>query len=76
VTDQRLPAIILVSETRADFLLDEFGRYVRDYDLRTATSAAEAEAVSKEISDTGGQVALFISESRLPDAHVLAAFNS
>jgi thioredoxin reductase (NADPH) len=76
VTDQRQPAIVLVSETRADFLLDEFGRYARDYDLRTATSAAEAEAISKELTDAGAQVALYVSESRLPDAHVLAAFNS
>ena len=30
------PAIILVSETRSEELLDEFGRYSRDYELPTA----------------------------------------
>ena len=75
MSDQRQPAIVLVSEARSDFLLDEFGRYARDYDLRTATSAAEAEAISAEVVRDGGQVALFVSESRLPDAHVLDAFS-
>ena len=74
MTDNRPPALLLVSETRADFLLDEFGRYARDYELRTATSAKEAEAISQEITSDGGQVALFVTESRLPDAHVLEAF--
>ena len=69
MTDNRPPALLLVSETRADFLLDEFGRYARDYELRTATSAKEAEAISQEITSDGGQVALFVTESRLPDAH-------
>ena len=45
------PAIVLISEHHVDTLLDEFGRYARDYDLRTATSAAEAESVSKEMAD-------------------------
>ena len=37
------PAIILVSETRSEELLDEFGRYSRDYELPTATSYAESQ---------------------------------
>ena len=41
-----MPALILVSETRCPELLDEFGRYARDYDLHTATSVAEAEQVA------------------------------
>ncbi|KAA1421326.1 SidA/IucD/PvdA family monooxygenase [Nocardioides humilatus] len=69
------PAIILVSETRADFLLDEFGRYVRDYTLLGATSAAEAEALAQQIVDDGGQVALFVTEARLPDSAVLLALH-
>ena len=69
-----MPALILVSETRCPELLDEFGRYARDYDLRTATSVADAEQVAAAIREAGGQVALFVAESQLPDASVLEAF--
>jgi thioredoxin reductase (NADPH) len=68
------PAIILVSEEHADFLDDEFGRYRRDYDLRPVRSSAEAQAVAHAIRTAGGQVAMFVADSRLPDAHVLEAF--
>ena len=68
------PAIVLVSETRQDFLRDEFGRYARDYDVRTVGSAEEAEDLAERICGDGGQVAMFVAESRLPDEHVLAAF--
>jgi thioredoxin reductase (NADPH) len=62
------PAIILVSEHHADVLLEEFqSRYQRDYELRSAQSCAEAESVAREICDGGGQVALFVTDSRLPD---------
>src|SRR4051794_25204489 len=71
---QVMPALILVSETRCSELLDEFGRYARDYDLRTATSVAGAEQVAAAIREAGGQVALFVAESQLPDASVLEAF--
>ncbi|HEY3013634.1 MAG TPA: FAD-dependent oxidoreductase [Nocardioides sp.] len=67
------PAIILVSEDHADFLLDEFGRYQRDYELRAVRSAAEAETTAREIVEAGGQVCLFVTESVLPDEHVLRA---
>lgn len=70
------PAIILVSAEHADFLADEFGRYARDYDLRTARSCAEALAVTEEIRAAGGTVALFVSDTELPDAHVLEAFGA
>jgi thioredoxin reductase (NADPH) len=69
-----MPALILVSAERAAELADEFGRYRRDYDIHTATTAAEAEAVAARVKQDGGQVALFVAESRLPDAHVLEAF--
>ncbi|SDO98205.1 thioredoxin reductase (NADPH) [Pedococcus dokdonensis] len=62
------PAIILVSEHHADTLLDEFrSRYDRDYDLRTARSCAEAESVAKQVAEAGDHVALFVTDSRLPD---------
>jgi len=44
-----MPALILVSEERSADLADEFGRYQRDYDLHTATTAAEAKTVAKRI---------------------------
>ncbi|WP_245715315.1 hypothetical protein [Nocardioides szechwanensis] len=69
------PAIILVSAEHAAFLLDEFGRYARDYDLYTAGSCAEANEVARRVLDAGGQVALFVSDTELPDAHVLEAFH-
>ncbi len=66
------PAIILVSEHHAHVLLEEFqSRYQRDYDLRTAGSCADAEAAAQEICDAGGQVALFVTDSRLPDVETI-----
>jgi thioredoxin reductase (NADPH) len=62
------PAIILVSEHHADTLLEVFyRRYGHDYSLRSARSCAEAEKVAQELKDSGEAVALFVSDSRLPD---------
>ena len=58
------PAIVLVSEHHVDTLKDEFGRYARDYDLHTATSAHEAAERTDQVLEAGGQVAMFVSESR------------
>ncbi len=69
-----MPALIIVSEEHADLLLDEFGRYRRDYDLHAVASAAAAETRAAEIVAAHGQVALFVSDSVLPDAPVLVAF--
>jgi thioredoxin reductase (NADPH) len=68
------PAILLVSEENAELLLDEFGRYTRDYDVRAARSAAEAAATVKGLYRDGRQLALAVSESVLPDDEVLAMF--
>ncbi len=68
------PAIVLVSPEHAAHLADEFGRYVRDYDIHTTTTVAEAEDVARNVTAGGRQVALFVAESQLPDAHVLEAF--
>jgi len=70
----RRPALVIVSAEHADLLADEFGRYRRDYEIHTASDAAAAEALAVEIARTGGQVAMFVSESTLPDAPVLEAF--
>jgi thioredoxin reductase (NADPH) len=71
------PAIILVSEHHAATLLEEFqSRYGRDYDLRGTGSCAEAEAAAQAVIDEGGQVAMFVTDSRLPDCDsVFEAFH-
>ena len=62
------PAIILVSEHHADTLLEVFyRRYGHDYTLRSARSCTEAEKLAQELKDAGEAVALFVSDSRLPD---------
>ncbi|HEY9294143.1 MAG TPA: FAD-dependent oxidoreductase [Microlunatus sp.] len=68
------PAILLVSEERADQLVDEFWRYSRDYLLRSARSSSEAMEVIDELQGDGVAIALIASDSRLPDDQVLAAF--
>ncbi len=68
------PVILLVSEENADHLLDEFGRYARDYDVRTAHSAAESGQLVKALP-TGQQLALVVTESVLPDRDVLETFH-
>ena len=68
------PAILLVSEDNSELLLDEFGRYARDYDVRAARSAAEAKQVAQELGREGRQLALCVAESVLPDDDVLAMF--
>ncbi len=69
------PAIILVSATRTDFLRDEFGRYARDYELFTATTAGDAEALAQKLVADGRQIALLVTEARLPDVPVLVAMH-
>ena len=69
------PAIVIVAPEHAAELLDEFGRYARDYDLRTADVGRRTPrtvAAAVRVVD-GGQVALFVAESRLPDGAVLEA---
>jgi len=67
------PAIVLVSAEHADFLVDEFGRYARDYELRPARSAAEATALTEVLRDSGIQVAMFVTDTELPDATTFEA---
>ena len=68
------PAIILVAPDHGAVLADEFGRYVRDYDVLRTSSVAEGEAAARQVVAEGRQVALFVAESQLPDGHVLEAF--
>ena len=68
------PAILIVSEHHGEFLLDEFGRYRRDYDLRHAPSVGDAKALLDDLRADGVPVPMIVAESLLPDAHVLEAF--
>ncbi len=69
------PVIVLVSGEHADTLREEFWRYSREYDLRTATTCADAEVATEAALADGRRVAMFVSDSQLPDEdNVLAAF--
>ncbi|MFI0432852.1 MAG: FAD-dependent oxidoreductase [Candidatus Nanopelagicales bacterium] len=73
------PAIILVGNSQSARLIDEFRRYERDYDVRWAANAAEASVLAEERQAAGGHVALFVSDSALPDmpiAQALAGWRS
>jgi thioredoxin reductase (NADPH) len=67
------PTILVVSPDHAEHLVDEFGRYVRDYEVVAATSAAGALDRVREVTEAGGRIALFVVQSRLPDAHTQRA---
>lgn len=67
------PVIVLVAPEHGDHLLDEFGRYGRDYDCRCVGSAAEADALIAAVLGEGGRVPLIVSESVLPDAETYEA---
>ena len=70
------PSIVLVSEDHADRLREEFWRYSREYDLRVAHSCAEAMTAAEQVIAGGGTVALFVTDSRLPDVgHVFEAIH-
>ena len=70
----RPPVIVLVSEEHCERLRDEFWRYSREYDLRTARSSAEALAVAAEALAGGARVAMFVSDCVLPDEDIRVAF--
>lgn len=67
------PAIILVSGNHLDVLEQQFSRYALEYDVRPAASAADAKHQALDVLDAGGQVALFVIESELPDMEVYPA---
>lgn len=67
------PAIITVSAGNGTELARQFQRYAGEYDVRHTSSAAQAHEVTAAICEQGGQVALFVLESQLPDATVFEA---
>ncbi|WGX97955.1 FAD-dependent oxidoreductase [Nocardioides sp. L-11A] len=69
------PVILLVSGDEMDVLAEQFHRYEREYDVRAARSAAEANTVLKEARRSGQPVAMIVTESRLPDEQMLMAMH-
>jgi thioredoxin reductase (NADPH) len=67
------PAIILVSGDHLDVLEEQFWRYTREYDVRCARTASDAKQQAVDVISSGGQVALFVLESVLPDMEVYPA---
>ncbi|MEI2715744.1 MAG: FAD-dependent oxidoreductase [Candidatus Nanopelagicales bacterium] len=70
------PAIILVGNSHSARLLEEFGRYANDYDVRWVATATDADVLAQELVGQGRQVALFVAESVLTDAAVTDALDS
>jgi thioredoxin reductase (NADPH) len=57
-------------------MLAAFSRYTHEYDVRWARSCEKACEVARQVTAEGRTVALFVSDSRLPDEpHVLHAFH-
>ena len=70
------PAIIITSPSQGDVLMHEFARYANDYDVHRTETFEEALEVSEEIRVEGGDVAMYVAESTLPDGQTLKAFHS
>ncbi|RNL80992.1 FAD-dependent oxidoreductase [Nocardioides marmorisolisilvae] len=78
-TPSRLPLIVLCAPENADVLLEQFSRYQREYDVRVSRSAEETGDLLSRARADGDQVALLVTESRLPDSATypaLAAWRS
>jgi thioredoxin reductase (NADPH) len=72
----RNPLIVLVVPQHEDVLLDEFGRYLRDYDLRCTRSAEETADLLHACRADGVAVPLIVTESQLPDSEVFPALGA
>src|SRR6476659_5459968 len=59
------PIIVLITDTNADLLSAEFGRYRRDYDIRLARSASEAATIAEQIANTDHPLALMVADTAL-----------
>jgi thioredoxin reductase (NADPH) len=60
--------IVLCAPEHPDVLADEFGRYTRDYDIQVTRNAEETSDLLSRARADGTQVALLVTESRLPDS--------
>lgn len=59
------PIILLITDTNADLLSAEFGRYCRDYEIRLARSASEATTIAEQIAKTDHPLALMVADTAL-----------
>src|ERR1700730_9446389 len=59
------PIILLITDTNADLLSAESGRYSRDYDIRLARSASEATTIAEQIANTDHPLALMVADTAL-----------
>lgn len=71
----RQPLIVLCAPEHPDVLGEQFGRYEREYDVRTTSSSAETVEVLTNARAEGHPVALLVTESRLPDSEVHPALH-
>lgn len=70
-----LPLIILCAPQHAGVLEEQFSRYQREYDVRTARSAEDVADVLFRARAENLPVALLVTESRLPDSEVHPALH-
>lgn len=56
------PVILLVADDNAELLVDEFGRYRRDYDVRAVRAAGEVPGVVRELIGGGAPIALIVTD--------------
>lgn len=70
-----MPAIVLISADHPDEMVAGFARYQQEYDVRVTGSLREALFTTRDILTDGGTVAMFVTESVLPDADVHMAFH-
>lgn len=70
-----VPALVLIAPDHPDEMRAGLARYEAEYDLRLARSCREALETTHAIVAEGGTVAMFVSESVLPDAEVLLCFH-
>ena len=71
----RNPLIVLCAPEHADVLEAQFARYVHEYDVRTTASSAETSELLQGLAPED-RVALLVSETEVPDDHVMRAFHS
>ncbi|HYF72647.1 MAG TPA: FAD-dependent oxidoreductase [Nocardioides sp.] len=70
------PAIVLIGPEHPEELLAGFARYRHEYDVRLVRSCQEALEATREVVAGGATVAMYVSESVVPDAEtVLHAFH-
>ena len=69
----RTPIIVLVAPEHEDVLVEQFGRYAGEYDLRCVHTAGEASELLRTARAEGHPVALLVTESQLPDSEMFPA---